>query len=192
MADRYLYAPALGFYLLVAALLYRTRAARGALLAVLVLGLSVLALRRTGGVRLLGSRVGGRGGSEPGSALAWVQRGQAAAAAGEWERAADFAARAVALAPRPEILVKARLLRTGSLLGRMASREARGLAPTREEKETVLAEANAAVRLASSLQDLPLVKEDPREVESEAEVLRGQVLERWGDRRRPSRPTSAP
>lgn len=181
MADRYLYLPAAGLYLLLLGGLARYRRGRTIVLAVVVVALGVLCMKRTSVFVDSASVWADAVDTVPGSALAWFQRGQAAGAQGEWDRAEEAARRAIELEPRPEILVKARLLRTAALLGRIGSREERGLPTGSEELEEVLDEARKTCRLAEALETMPVVKEDPREVQAEAAVLRGKALERWRD-----------
>jgi len=181
MADRYLYLPAAGLYLLLLGLLARYRRGRAAVLALLVVTFGVLGVMRTGAFADARRVWADATEKEPESALAWYQRANDAGERGAWEAAAEWAQRAIDLAPRPEILVKARLLRTGALLAALDRREAQGLPIREEDLRQVLDEANLAGRLAYALETMPIVREDPREVQAEAEVLRGKALERWRD-----------
>lgn len=171
MADRYLLLAALGAYLLLAALLARAGGARAWLLGVAAVALGILSVQRTRTFFRSETVWADATDTVPGSALAWTQRGLDAATRGAFVSALACADRAVALAPRAELLVKARLLRGGALLG---------LGRTEE----LLAEAVAAAGVARQLADAaqgPAARERARAVEAEAEVLRGQGLEASGE-----------
>jgi tetratricopeptide (TPR) repeat protein len=181
MADRYLYLPAAGLGLLVAWLLARSRATRDTVLTLVVLVLGVLGILRTGA--FVDSRTVWADATEkaPHSALAWFQRANDAAVRGAWDSAVTWSEEAIALAPRPEILVKARLLKTGALLARIHRDAEAGRRVDDADLQALLDEANGTAALAADLESLPVVREDPREVQAEAEVLRGQALEQWRD-----------
>ena len=181
MADRYLYLPAAGLYLLVLGLLARKPSVRGAVLTLVALVFGVLGILRTGA--FADSRTIWADATEkaPQSALAWFQRANDAAVRGAWESAIEWSDTAIALAPRPEILVKARLLKTGALLARIARDAETGRPADESDLQALLDEANGAAALANELESMPMVREDPREVQAEAQVLRGKALEQWRD-----------
>ena len=174
MADRYLYIPAVGLYVLLLALLARWRAGRNLALGLAVLVLAILGMRRTALFETSETVWADATVQAPGSALAFFQAGQAAAAEERWGEAERRAQRAIELGPRPEILVKARLLRAGALLGRFAGEAGRlDAADVRSLRD----EAVAARDLAMALGTLPGVRQDPREIQAEAFVMWGQTLE---------------
>lgn len=168
MADRYLVVAAIGLYLAVAALLARTGPARPWILgtAALVLGALCVARTRTfaDSARVWDDSLQ----HAPHSALAWFQRGQAAAADQQWTDALAGADRSLALQPRAEIAIRGHLLRGDALLGL-------------GRLEAVLPEAAAAATAARALIEAGVQVEDARRRWSEAEVQRGLVLERLGD-----------
>ncbi len=169
MADRYLYIPAIGFYVLIAVLLRKAGQARVGVLAVAAVALFVLCEQRT--ATFADSETVWTDNIEkvPGSSLAHLQRGIDAVTKGQYTRGLQDADAALALKPRPEFVVRARLLRCGALhgLGRA---------------EDLLAEANAATNEARALKDNPIVADDPRHVRAEAEIFRGQALEMLDER----------
>ncbi len=174
MADRYLYIPAIGLYLLLLGLLSRWRAGRNLALGVGILVLAVLSARRTAVFKTSESVWADAIASAPSSALAYFQAGQAAAANEQWEDAEAHALQAIRLEPRPEILVKARLLRAGALLGRFATEGGRLDAG---DVRALRDEAVAARDLALALGTMPGVRQDAREIQAEALVMWGQTLE---------------
>ncbi|MFV1958709.1 MAG: tetratricopeptide repeat protein, partial [Planctomycetota bacterium] len=181
MADRYLLVPALGLDLLLLAWLARWRAGRGVVLGLVVVVFGGLTIARTR-VFADAERVWDDAlEAQPRSALAHFQAGQAALERRSWIVAEKQAAEAIALEPRPEILVKARLLRASALLGRVAEEEGRGRAAAEATARALLEEAKRAGDLALPLDALPGVKADPREIQAEALVLWGQTLERLHD-----------
>ncbi len=173
MADRYLYVPAIGVYVLAAVLLLRLRS-RAVVLGALVVVLGVLASVRTATFRDAATVWRDATSKEPQSALAWFQSGHAEASLGRWAAATTDAENAIALAPRPEILVKSRLLELDAMLGGVG---ASGTAPDATTRATLERHARDTIELARSLRELPIVRQDAREVVSEAYVRLGQVLE---------------
>jgi tetratricopeptide (TPR) repeat protein len=169
MADRYLLPAAVGVYLLVAWVLSRAGPAKAGVLAVAAILLGVLAVARTRTFADSATVWDDALAKSPHSALANVQRGIDAAEHGEYRRALEKAERALALAPRAEIELRARLLRCAALLG---------LGRT----EDLLSEAGDAAVACRLLARRGGSHEDPRVLESEAEVFRGQALEAMDDR----------
>ena len=164
MADRYLYLPAIGVYVLVGWLLMRVRSARGAILGVAALLLAVLCEMRTGAFasshRVWSDTID----KVPHSALARIQRGTDAASQGRFDAALEDADEALRLAARPEFSVRARLLRCAALYGKGMT-------------DALLAEANAASTAAANLSRDAMVRDDPSQVHAQAEIFRGQALE---------------
>ena len=178
MADRYLYIPAIGIYLLLAALLLRTKNARIWILGAAVVALMVLCELRTAAFssseRIWTDAIE----KTPHSALAYIQRGTDRSTRGLHESARQDADAALALNPRPEFVVRAHLLRCQSLVGL-------GTQATGERREqlvnALLDEANAAARVADSLADNQMVRDDPSHVRSMAQNYVGNALEMQGD-----------
>jgi tetratricopeptide (TPR) repeat protein len=168
MADRYLYIPAIGLYLLLAALLGRARAARGWLLGLAVVLLAVLCEQRTGAFASSQSVWSDTLAKVPRSALAHIQRGTAAAAAARFDAALQDANAALALHPRPELRVRAHLLRCAALYGQGHS-------------DDLLLEANDTCTQAKALARDEMVRDDPRSIRAQAEIFRGQALEALGE-----------
>jgi tetratricopeptide (TPR) repeat protein len=182
MADRYLYVPAAGAYLLLAAALVRAGPARGWLLGSAAALLAVLCVQRTGVFASSGAVWADATEKVPGSALAWFQRGQAAAAEGDYANALAFAERAIALEPRPEIRVRAHLLETDARQAALARRVGRGEALPEGDVQALLDAARRAVTLARRIGSLPGVRGDPREIQADAEVALGHALRAAGER----------
>jgi len=164
LADRYLYVPAIGFYVLVAFLLRRAGQVRTVVLGIAVVALFALSEVRTATFASSEAVWSDNLDKVPGSALAHLQRGIDAVTRHEYARGLQDADAALALHPRPEFRVRARLLRCGALhgMGRI---------------DELLTEANAATNEARALRKNPIVREDPRHVRAEAEIFRGQALE---------------
>lgn len=170
MADRYLYVPAIGVYLLAGLWLARAGRARGWLLAGLVVALGAAANARTAVFQDSERAWSDTLAKVPHSALAWLKRGEARVEAGAYEAALADADRALSLGPRPELVVRARLLRAAGLLGL-------------GRVEDLLDEANLALRAARALARHEMVREDPSTVAGKAENFRGLALEARGDLR---------
>ncbi|MDJ0520434.1 MAG: tetratricopeptide repeat protein [Planctomycetota bacterium] len=167
MADRYLYIPAIGLYILLAVLLRKAGAAKGGALGVVAIVLLVLCEARTGlfasSERLWSDTIE----KVPQSALAHVNRGLDATSRSAWARALEDADKALALEPRPEFQLRAHLLRSGALFGL-------------QRWDDLLEEANRAAAVARELERNPLVREDPRQLHAQAEIFRGNALEAQG------------
>ena len=167
-ADRYLLVPAVGVYLLAAAALLRlSTAGRVALVAVVVL-LAALSARRATVWADSGTLWTSAIEAQPATAVARVNRGTFFAERGRWaeaERDAEAGARAAVALRRPELELRARLLRATALVA----------LPGRVEE--ALAEANAALALARDVTRTPWVRGDPAEVRGAAHAARGQALE---------------
>lgn len=178
MADRYLYIPAIGVYLLLAALLARAKAGRGWILGAAVVLLAILSEQRTAAFssseRIWTDAIE----KVPTSALAHIQRGTDRSTRGLHEAALADADAALALDPRPEFVVRAHLLRCQSLvgLGTQAEGEAR-----EAFIERLLDEANAAAMAADDLASNQMVRDDPSLVRSMAQNYIGNALEMQGD-----------
>jgi len=178
MTDRYLYIPAIGLYLLIAAALGRAKSARGWILAAAVILLGVLCEVRTAtfatSERVWTDTIE----KVPHSALALIQRGTDRSAHGLHKAAREDADAALALEPRPEFRVRALLLRCQSLVGvgTAASGEAR-----RALVDQLLSEANAAAEVANGLVRDAMVRDDPSHVRSMAQNYIGNALEMQGD-----------
>ncbi len=170
MADRYLLGAAVGPYLLLGALLARLPSGRGLALGLAAVLLGASSVARTRAFFDSQRAWADAQAARPGSALAWIQGGLDAAMRGAHVAALGDADRALALAPRDELRVKALLLRCGALLGLSRSEE-------------LLREAGEAGALARALTArLPEARAaEGRAVEAEAEVFRGQALEARGD-----------
>ena len=180
MADRYLYIPAIGVYLLLAALLLRTKNARVWILGVVVVALMVLCELRTAAFSSSERVWSDALAKVPTSALAYIQRGTDRSTRGMHAAARADADAALALEPRPEFVVRAHLLRCQSLVG--LGTQAQG--ERRDELVTALLdEANAAARAADALARDEIVRDDPSHVRSMAQNYVGNALEMQGDMR---------
>ncbi len=165
MADRYLYIPAIGFYIAVAFLLRRTGKARTGILAGVALGLFVLCQIRTGAFANSNKVWTDAIDKVPTSALARLQRGQDHGAEQRYPDALKDADAALALKPRPELEVRAHLLKCAAMLGM-------------GESDKLLEQANIASNVARALGANQMVRDDPSKMISQAEIFRGQALER--------------
>ncbi|MDF1702862.1 MAG: tetratricopeptide repeat protein, partial [Planctomycetota bacterium] len=179
MADRYLYIPAIGFYLLLAALLLRTKkSARTWILAAAVILLAILCELRTSAFatseRIWSDAIE----KVPTSALAYIQRGTDRSGRGMHKAAREDANAALALEPRPEFRVRAHLLRCQSFVGLGTQ----AVGETRDALiESLLDEANVAARAADGLARNEMVRDDPSHVRSMAQNYIGNALEMQGD-----------
>lgn len=178
MADRYLYIPAIGVYLLLAALLLHTKNARVWILGAVVVALGVLCEARTAKFASSEAIWSDAIKKAPTSALAYIQRGTDRSTRGMHEAARRDADAALALEPRPEFVVRAHLLRCQSLVG--LGTQAEGERRERYVAE-LLDEANAAARVADSLARNQMVRDDPSHVRSMAQNYVGNALEMQGD-----------
>jgi len=169
MADRYLYMPAIGLYLLIAFGLARAGRWRTPVLGAAALLLLVLCTVRTGVFRDSERVWSDTIDKVPESALAHIQRGVATATASRFVPALADADEALSLEARPELHVRARLLRCAALYG---------LGRFEELRE----EANAAATAAKALEEHALVREDSRKMQSQAQIFRGQALEQFDER----------
>lgn len=174
MADRYLYMPAIGVYLLAAVLLARLGARRNYALGALVVLLGVLSAMRTGAFASSELVWSDTIDKVPTSALAHIQRGQDRARRGATKDAgiglfrdalADADA-AIDIKPRVELMVRARLVRCAAYLGLGETRQ------LRFESQTLL----------EVLDTLPPDQEpeDVRGIRAEAWIFRGQAFEAQG------------
>lgn len=178
-ADRYLLIPAIGLYALVAAGIARLGRAREVALAAVVVALGVLAAGRAKVFASSDALWTDAIAKEPTSALAFVNRAADAAERGDparAERDAAEGARLALAAKRPELALRARLIRSLVLLQLAAK------APDRaaERMDGALAEAKAAVALADVVERTPWLKGDPRELRADAFSAVGRALETRG------------
>ncbi|MDA1195724.1 MAG: hypothetical protein O2894_11135 [Planctomycetota bacterium] len=178
MADRYLYIPAIGAYVLLAFCLQRLRA-RG-----VVLGATAVALALVCGARttlFASSELIWTDTIEkvPHSALAFIQRGTDRSTRGLHRPAGVDADAALALEPRPEFRVRALLLRCQSLAG--LATEAAEETERAPFVDRLLDEANEAARVADGLESDKMVRDDPSHVRSMAQNYVGNALEMQGD-----------
>ncbi len=177
MADRYLYVPAIGAYLLLVAAASRWRVARSVVVGAAAMALLFVAVARTGVFRDSQAVWADATAKEPMSGLAWIQRGHDAATRGDWQDATVYARRAIDLQTRPELEVRAWLLRTQARLGGLAARVETGGRVGPEELREIFDWARAGTALADALEGQSLVRTDAREIRSEALVLSGRVRE---------------
>lgn len=170
MAERYLLVAALGAYLALAWLLGRLGRGRSVALGAVVAALGVACVVRTGVFADSETAWADALAKQPGSALAWVQRAQAAAERREHAQAVRDAQEALAWGERrprvstPRVRVQAHLVACSAHLaeGRL---------------EDLLVSAGAAGEAARASAGRGLTREDARRLESQAEVFRGQALE---------------
>ena len=169
LADRYLHVPAIGLYLLLAWALARAGRWRGVVLGAVAVLLAVLCVLRTGDFRDSQHVWTANIEAVPGSALAHIQRGVDLATDSKFNPALEDADAALALDPRPELTVRATLLRCAALYGLGRFEELR-------------VSANDAVNRAEALATNEIVREDPRKMQAQGQIFRGQALEAFDER----------
>lgn len=170
MAERYLLVGAVGAYLALAWLLGRLGRARGPALAAVVGVLAVGGLLRTGVFASSEAVWADTLEKQPGSALAWVQRAQAAAERKEQALALASASEALAWSQRRPRVSSARVRVQAHLV-------ACGAHLTQGRLDDLLEAAGAAGSAAREAAGSGLARDDARRLESQAEVFRGQALE---------------
>ncbi|MFM8979424.1 MAG: tetratricopeptide repeat protein [Planctomycetia bacterium] len=170
MAERYLLVAALGAWLALAWLMGRLGRARGPALGVVVAALGVACLVRTGVFASSEQAWADALDKQPGSALAWVQRAQAAAERRDNVQALRWSQEALAWCERrprvstPRVRVQAHLVACGAQL-------------SEGHLDELLAAAGAAGEAARTAAGKGLTRDEARRLESQAEVFRGQALE---------------
>lgn len=175
-ADRYLLIPAVGAYALFVAATARLGRARVAVVGAVVVVLGFLATGRAtvfASSDALWSDVLSK---HPTSAVARINRAADAAERGDWARAdedAQAGADAALAMKRPELALRARLIRALALLERAASAGDQSGAFI----DRSLVEAKQAVGLADSFVRTPWVTGDPRVMRAAAHAAVGQALE---------------
>ncbi len=178
-ADRYLLIPAIGLYALLVAAISRLRRAREVVLAAAVVALGFLAAGRATVFASSDALWTDAIAKEPSSALAWINRASDAAERGDAARAERDAAEGARLAleaKRPELALRARLIRSLALLQLAATSPDRAA----ERMDAALAEAKGAVALADRVERTPWLKGDPRELRADAWSAVGRALETRG------------
>lgn len=177
MADRYMLIPAIGVYLLLAFGLAKLGSWRTPVVGALVLVLGVLAMVRThafgSSERIWSDTVA----KHPESAVAWIQRAQDRAVRQAYEGALQDVKAAVQLKPRPELLVRARLVRLAAMLGTLD----RGPAEEAERRvQDLRFEAQNVLELLASLPENEVVRAERDRARSEAEVFLGNAYDALG------------
>lgn len=167
LADKYLYVPAIGLYLLLAYAISKLGSARTGVLTVLAVLLGFLCIGRTADFRSSEVVWSATIDAVPESALAHIQRGQDRARRGVYQDALTDAERAVALRPRAELLVRARLVRCAALLGLGEAKKLRY-------------EAQAVVELIESLPETALLREERGGILAEGETFLGNAFQAVG------------
>ncbi len=174
MADRYLYIPAIGAYLLIAYAINRSSTFRKPIAVAVVVLLGTLCIERTRDFADSETVWADTIEKVPHSALAYIQLGQEHARMGQgrkvyYERALEDVDHVFRIEPRPrlEFLLRARLVKCAALagLGRI---------------NDLAWEADAAMELANQLERSPLLGGDVNGLKSEIEIFRGQALEAKG------------
>ncbi|MDJ0974832.1 MAG: tetratricopeptide repeat protein [Planctomycetota bacterium] len=167
MADKYLYVPAIGLYLLLAYAISKLGSARTGVLTVVAVLLGFLCIARTGDFRNSEAAWSANIEAVPDSAIAHIQRGQDRARRAVYKDALTDAERAVSLRPRAELLVRARLVRCAALLGLGQAKKLRY-------------EAQAVVELIESMPDTALLREERGGILAEGETFLGNAFQAIG------------
>ncbi len=176
MADRYLHWPAIGIYLLAVWALLRLQSWKAPAYGLIVIVLGVLCVQRTRAFASSEAVWTDTLASVPTSGLAHIQRGQDRTARMLYKQAIEDADKGLELTRRPELRIRARLVRCAALLGLAGEDLAR--APRRIRQ--LGNEARATLREITALPDTALVRAERNGVASEAEVFLGNALQADG------------
>ena len=176
MADRYLHWPAIGVYLLAVWGLLRLQSWKAPVFGLIVIVLGVACVQRTRAFASSEAVWTDTLASVPSSGLAHIQRGQDRTARLLYKQAIEDADKGLELTRRPELRIRARLVRCAALLGLAGEDLARAPRRIRQLGD----EARAALREIAALPDTALVRTERSGVASEAEVFLGNALQADG------------